>query len=114
MPRVTQKLVAVLVAVAAMVTFPSVFRVLSFRTRHFLPDSPSYSTDATITTDDDSVADVSFVYPNEGMIRFSIHKYGVITLTVVDGDKIVQYSFEGYNDNGFRKQGLIISRCKSL
>ena len=66
-----------------------VFTQVAFEAHDFLPDEPSFSAEATLSVEDDSIAEVAFEQPEEGRILIEAHKYGETGITVTDGEKYI-------------------------
>ena len=57
-------------------------------------------TEATLSVEDDSIAEVAFEQPEEGRILIEAHKYGETGITVTDGEKEYRYTIVIYDDKG--------------
>ena len=73
---------------------------VAFEALDFLPDDPSFSVEAMLFVEDDSIAEVAFEQPAEGRILIEAHKYGETGITVTDGEKVYRYTITIYDDKG--------------
>ena len=95
-----QKLVGFLVPLAIVIVMLLVTPRVDIGMIDTLPDEPSFSSQATVTVEDASVADVSLTIPEEGRVQINAHKYGTTAVTIKDGDQEMRYSIEVYKDDG--------------
>lgn len=102
-PDMKQKIVGALVPIITVIVLFAVTPQVDIQSLERLPDGPSFSAEATITIDDDSIAEVNLQYPENGMIAVHAHAYGTATITVVDGEVTVQYTIEVYNESGIAR-----------
>ena len=102
-PDIRQKLVGGCVPVLAVIVIVAVSGGTSrieMGYTSILPDEPSFSTEAVITIDDDSIASVDFLDLESGTIFIRTQKYGTATITVADGGELYQYTLAIYRENG--------------
>lgn len=99
-PDIRQKLVGLLIpiaAVAVIILFP---QQLEYGSTSKLPDAPPFSEEAEITAEDSSIATVEFWDLEEGLIFIRATGYGTTTITVTDGGETFKYSLEIYDEDG--------------
>lgn len=101
-PDIKKKLVEILITVITVV----VVIVVSMSTSRIemgltkiLPGDPSFSAEATIESDDESIASVVFGSSEDGSIFIRAHAYGTVTLTVTDGEETARYLLEIYKED---------------
>lgn len=90
--------IPVITVIAATVISMSASQIETGLTK-ILPGEPSFSAEATIESDDASIANVDFVSREDGLVFIRAHAYGTATLTVVDGEETLQYTLEIYNED---------------
>lgn len=95
-----QKIVGVLIPIIAVIVVLSIPPQIEAGFPQSLPDAPAFSEEAIISIDDESIANVDFSAPEDGSIYIRAHAYGTAMITVVDGDKTVQYILEIYREDG--------------
>ena len=103
LPNIWQKIVGALIVVFTVGVFVFASQQVEFTGSEMLPGHPYFSEDARIELEDASIGDVHFVYPDDGVISYTVHAYGDTILNIYDGDTVTAYNFEVYNDNGTRK-----------
>ena len=67
-PKITQKAVGLALPVIMVAVMLIVTPQVAFEAHDFLPDDPSFSVEATLSVEDDSIAEVAFEQPEEGRI----------------------------------------------
>ena len=97
-PGAKQRIVGALVPILTVAVLFAVTSQVNIQGLERLPGGPSFSAEATVTVEDESIAEARLQYPEEGMISVHAHAYGTTTVTVVDGEKTVQYTLEVYRD----------------
>ena len=95
-----QKLIGFLVPLAAMIVLLLVTPQVSMTVDDYLPDEPSLSSEATVTVEDPSVAEINLTIPENDRVRITAHKYGTTAFIIKDGDREMRYSIDVYDDNG--------------
>lgn len=105
-PVVKQKIVGALVPIITVIVLFAATPQVDIQSQKMLPNKPSFSAEATIAIDDESIADVYFQYLEDGMISVHAHAYGTTTITVVVGGETVQYTLEVYNEGGVAQFGI--------
>lgn len=71
-----------------------------------LPDEPALSDAATLSVEDESIAEVSFTDAESARIYIEVHDCGTTVITVQDGDSERQYTLEVYDDGGVWRTNL--------
>ena len=99
-PDIKQKLVGILIPIIIVIVILMIPQQIDAGSTETLSDATSFSEEAEITVDDDSIANVSFWDYEDGVIFIQAKGYGTTTITVTDGDKTFQYSLEIYNEEG--------------
>lgn len=99
-PDSKQKLAGILIPIISVIALLSVKPSAEMGSTQTLPDAPAFSDEATISIDDESIANAFFSSPGDGVIFLSAHEYGTATITVVDGEETVQYTLEIYYEDG--------------
>ena len=99
-PDIKQKIVGFLIPVIAVIVILLIPQQVDVGYAQTLPDAPSFSAEAEITIDNDSIANVIFMDSETGTILIHAKGYGKTTITVTDGDETFQYSLEIYNEEG--------------
>ena len=99
-PDRRQRLVGLLIPVAAAAVFFLTTPQLSLSATEILPGEPSFSEDAAVSVEDETLANVQFHSPEEGVLYLNASKYGSTTLVIRDNGEESRYTLEIYRDGG--------------
>ena len=102
-PKVPQKIVGLAIAVVTIAVLMFTARPTALSYYDSLPDEPALSASATISVEDDSIAAVSFVNPEDARIYVEAYQNGATVIVVRDGDRELNYTLEVYEDDGVRR-----------
>ena len=105
-PKLPQRLVGLAIPVIVIIVMIFAAPKASVSVSDTLPNEPSYSSSASITVGDDSVADVTFLNADSGRVQIELYKQGTTEITVKDADKEVRYTLEIYDDNGVLRERM--------
>ena len=95
-----QKLIGFIVPLAIAVTLLLGTPQVDLTVFDTLPNEPSFSSEATVTMEDGSVANVQLTAPEDGAVYIYAYRYGTTGFTVTDGEQEFRYILEVYKDNG--------------
>ena len=73
---------------------------VSFTASEILPDDPSFSSEAAISVEDESVVNVQLEDPERGTVYINAQKYGTTDFIITDGENEYVYTIEIYKENG--------------
>ena len=105
-PKKSQKAVGLALPIIMVVVMMIFSPQVAFEGYETLPDEPSFSSEATLSVEDASIAEVEFEHAEEGRIHIDAHKYGETTITVSDKGKDYRYTINIYDDNGVDRARL--------
>ncbi len=91
---VRQMLAAAAVAAAAVALIALYSPRVALTVIQSLPDEPSFSQTATVTVDDESIAQVQLHSPESGSVYIYAHDLGTTAFTVTDGGRQTRYELE--------------------
>ena len=100
-----QKLVGVLVPLAAAAILLLAVPQIALESTQFLPDEPVLSASADVTVEDPAFAAVSLERIGaDSMIRVKAERFGSTVFTIRDGDEVYRYILTIYEDEGGHTQ----------
>lgn len=102
--NIAQKLVGFFVPLAAIIVIMILTPQVDLYTTTFLPDEPKLSESAVVTTEDESLAQITVSSGDEGMVDIKAQKYGETDFTINDGGKEYRYHLKVYEDEGGHSQ----------
>lgn len=99
-PDIKQKIVGILIPIITVVVLIVIIPQVDLADIQTLPGDPSFSEEAVIAIDDESIAEIEFyIYgPESGVVSIHAHAYGTATVTVTDGEETTRYTLEVYKD----------------
>lgn len=99
-PNLGEKLVGVLIPLVVIAIFALNTPQVDLKETEPLPGNPSFSEETTVVVKDCSVCEVQLHSPEEGIVYIYAHQYGTTEVSMIDGEKELNYSVEVYDDNG--------------
>ncbi|MBQ6559838.1 MAG: hypothetical protein IJL85_03310 [Erysipelotrichaceae bacterium] len=102
-----QRIIAFLIPVITITVLAIMLPQVDLQVVDYLPDSPSFASEPIVEVTDDSICSVQVSSLEEGSVYIYAHKYGTTEVTITEGDKILRYSFEVYNDKGVSRVRII-------
>ena len=105
-PKKSQKAVGLALPIIMVIMMTILSPQVAFEGYETLPNEPSFSSEATLSVEDASIAEVEFEQAEEGRIHIDAHKYGETTITVSDKGKDYRYTINIYDDNGVDRARL--------
>lgn len=82
---------------------------VAFEGYETLPDEPSFTSKATISVEDASIAEVEFEKVEEGRIHINAYKYGETVIAATDEGKSYIYTISIYDDNGVDRAKITLT-----
>ncbi len=110
-PKTPQRLVGVLIPVIVIVVLAFVTPQVDLQLTEPLPGDPTFSEEATVEVDDESVCQAQLHSPEEGIIYLYAHKYGETELRITDGESRTRYCVEVYDDHGTARVRITLTEA---
>ncbi|MBR4462685.1 MAG: pilus assembly protein N-terminal domain-containing protein [Erysipelotrichaceae bacterium] len=95
-----QRIIGILIPVITIVVLAMMLPQVDLQVVDYLPDHPVFETEPIVEVADESICQVQVSSLEEGTVYIYAHKYGTTKVTISEGNKVLRYSFEVYNDKG--------------